>query len=106
MELQDEKTLKYIKKAVKIHGDKYDYSKTKYVKAKIYITIICDCGNEFDQRPDHHLGGSGCPSCGDKRSGESHKLTQEEFLKRAIVKHGYNYDYSKVKYDGHEKLII
>lgn len=34
-------TEKFIEKAKQIHGDKYDYSKVKYVKSKDKVCIIC-----------------------------------------------------------------
>lgn len=34
-------TEKFINKAKKIHGNKYDYSKTIYKKAHSKVTIIC-----------------------------------------------------------------
>ena len=35
----------FIEKAKEKHGDKYDYSKTKYVNARTLITIICPIKN-------------------------------------------------------------
>jgi very-short-patch-repair endonuclease len=35
----------------------------------------------------------------------SKKITQEEFLRRSIERHGEKYDYSKAVYEGKEKLI-
>jgi len=52
-----------IKKAREVHGDKYDYSKVKYTKMTEKCTIICDCGNEFEQLFSSHLNGRGCPKC-------------------------------------------
>ena len=34
-------TEEFIKKAKKVHGDKYDYSKVNYIGSKIEVTIIC-----------------------------------------------------------------
>ena len=36
-----EKTLKFIEKAKKIHGYRYDYSKVEYVNCKTKVCIIC-----------------------------------------------------------------
>ena len=58
----------FIQKSKWIHGDKYDYSKVNYKGAFEYIKIICPIHGEFEQRPDHHLNGSGCPICGFKKS--------------------------------------
>ena len=54
----------FIKKAKKIHGDKYDYSKVKYVGTEKEICIICPIHGEFHQRPHNHIGQKqGCPYC-------------------------------------------
>ena len=51
-------------KAKEIHGDKYDYSLSNYKNAKTKIKIICPEHGEFEQIPDAHLKGQGCPFCG------------------------------------------
>jgi len=58
-------TQEFIEKAITIHGDKYDYDTVKEYKTyKQHVEIRCTtCRNTFKQRPDHHLGGSGCPLC-------------------------------------------
>ena len=53
----------FIEKAKNIHGDKYDYSKVKYVKSIKNVTIICKKHGEFQQIPSNHLRGAGCPKC-------------------------------------------
>lgn len=53
----------YIEKAIKVHGDKYDYSKVEYVNAKVKICIICPIHGEFWQAPFNHLRGDDCPKC-------------------------------------------
>lgn len=40
-------TEEFIRRAKKVHGDKYDYSKVKYVKAKEKVCIICPIHGEF-----------------------------------------------------------
>ena len=51
----------FIEEARKVHGDKYDYSKVDYVDAHTPITIICPNHGEFEQTPNSHLSGHGCP---------------------------------------------
>jgi len=83
----------FIEKAKKTHGNKYDYSKVKYVNAKTKVCIICPEHGEFWQTPDKHLSGCGCQSCGGVK-----RLTKEDFINKAIKIHGNIYDYSKVNY--------
>ena len=52
-----------IAKAKKVHGDKYDYSKTNYINSKEKVCIICHEHGEFWQLPNNHLKGNGCPNC-------------------------------------------
>ena len=86
-------TNEFIKKAKKVHGDKYDYSKVEYKNDRTKICIICSKHGEFWQTPAHHLKGCGCQYCSKNK-----KYTTEEFIKRAKEIHGDKYDYSKVEY--------
>lgn len=94
-------TEEFIKKSIKKHGNKYDYSKVEYVNTKTKVYIICPEHGEFWQSPDHHLQGHGCPKC-------SGLVTNtKEFIEKAKSVHGNKYDYSKVKYvNCHTKVCI
>jgi len=96
------KTLeKFLHEIKLIHGDLYSYSKAIYTGAFNKITIICSKHGEFEQTPDSHRRGSGCPKCVGKNK------TTDEFIAQARKVHGDLYDYSKVEYIGtHEKLLI
>ena len=94
------KTSQFIEKALKIHGNKFDYSKVEYVNSKTKVCIVCNSldeitgekHNEFWQVPYSHLSGSSCPKC------SKHFMNQEMFIKRANVIYNNKYDYSKVEY--------
>ena len=95
-------TEEFIKKARKIHGDKYDYSKVEYLNSQTKVRIICPEHGEFLQTPANHLSGKGCPKCGGKI-----KFNTNEFINKAREVHGNKYDYSKVKYvDNKTKVRI
>ena len=85
----------FIKKARKVHGNKYDYTKVEYVNNYTKVCIICSkhVHGKFWQRPNHHLKGNGCPKCSGKYS-----PTKEEWIASVRKVHGYKYDYSKVDY--------
>ena len=53
----------FINKANGIHNNLYDYSEVKYKNARVKVTIICRKHGKFDQTPDKHLYGQGCPLC-------------------------------------------
>ena len=56
-------TEKFIEKAKEIHGDRYDYSKTLYIRAHEKVIITCLEHGDFEQTPDNHCRKKGCPSC-------------------------------------------
>jgi len=88
----------FLKKAKKIHGNKYDYSQVDYKTAKSPIKIICPTHGEFEQTPNRHLLGMGCPECGITQRGLSIRRTTDDFIKQAKKVHGKKYNYDKVNY--------
>lgn len=91
----------FIKKAILIHGDKYDYSLVEYINTRTKIKIICREHNViFEQTPNAHLNGSGCAICGRKKCNDSRKMTNDEFKIKANIVHNYAYDYSISKCSG------
>ena len=56
-------TQQFIDKAIKIHGDLYNYDKVEYKGTQIPVIIICKKHGEFLQTPNSHLRGRGCPYC-------------------------------------------
>ena len=56
-------TEEFITKAIGIHGSIYDYSLVDYKNNKTKVNIICQDHGVFEQRPDNHLQGNGCPKC-------------------------------------------
>jgi hypothetical protein len=90
---------------MKHHGDKYDYSSVEYVSGNVVVDIICPEHGVFQQRPNKHRTGNGCPLCGQITSGLAQRLTQTEVIGRSSTKHGDKYDYSKVEYITSDKKI-
>lgn len=91
----------FLNRANKIHNDKYDYVKTKYINAKEYVIITCHKTNvlgvehgDFQQKPHNHLNGEGCPKCLGK-----HKTT-EEVVHTMKQKFGDLFDFSKFEFLG------
>ena len=87
-------TEEFIERAIKVHGDKYDYSTANYVNARTKICIICPEHGEFYQLPGSHLNGKGCKKCRDKKI----SLGVLNFIEKSNEVHNNRYDYSKVKY--------
>lgn len=83
----------YLERFRNRHGDRYDYSDATFVDAYTVIKIKCTKHGLFEQKPYVHQDAD-CPEC----ALDDKKLTQEEFICRAIAKHGSLYDYHKVRY--------
>ena len=91
--LSQNKTNLFISKAIKIHGDKYEYSKVNYINAKTKVTILCKTHGEFTQTPSNHLNRHNCQKCANNFKGNT-----EIFIEKAKQINGDRYVYSKVNY--------
>lgn len=92
----------FLLQAKKVHGDVYDYSKVKYVNDATKVIITCKKHGDFEQIPNVHLKGHGCPYCGN-----NHKYTTKEYVTIASQTHGNKYNYDKTIYKGsHQKVTI
>jgi len=100
-------TQKFIQKAQKIFGDKYNYSKVVYVTNKTEVIIICPVHGEFNQRPDAHLLGKDCKDCGIlKRAATRVAKAKSTFITKAQKVHGNTYVYDQVDYKGKNIHIL
>jgi hypothetical protein len=67
LERANNKQLKFITKANKIHNNKYDYTKTKYIHSNQAVVITCPLHGDFHQTPSCHVNKMhGCKMCGIK----------------------------------------
>ena len=80
-------TENFIKKARLVHGDKYDYSKVDYVNNRTKVCIICPQHGKFEQIPNKHLMGKGCPKCNLSHLERSVMMCLDDI--------GITYDYQK-----------
>lgn len=92
-------TEQFISQVLKVHSNKYDYSKVIYKGSDVKICVICPLHGEFWPTAHNHLGGSGCPQC------VGRTVTKERFIEKAIAVHGNKYDYSKVEYINPSTLV-
>lgn len=103
----------FLSRATAMHGNKFDYSQVRYIKAKSKIKIICSIHGLFEQTPDKHLApkSKGCPKCWEDMKSEVQKkidrsnnkynlLTKEEFLERVIKKFNSKFTYDLLNYTG------
>lgn len=56
----------FIEASLKIHGNRYDYSKVEYKSNKVKVCIICSIHGEFMQTPNDHIGGHNCRKCSEE----------------------------------------
>ena len=96
----------FIQKATESHRDTYDYSLVEYISINTKVIIICKIHGEFLQRPYHHYNGQGCNLCGIEKAREKMTSNTQDFIEKAIQKHGDKYDYSKVEYTNCKSNII
>lgn len=71
------------------HDNKYNYLKAIYVRGRQHVTIICPEHGEFQQTPEAHLQGRGCPQCNFSKAEQKiekwlkdnniHYITQQTF---------------------------
>ena len=62
----------FLEKIKKIHGDKYDYSKTTYVDYETKVTLTCPIHGDFTQKPSSLVRGYGCPKCKREENSKQH----------------------------------
>lgn len=94
-----------------VHGLKYDYSKVIYVKSIIPVTIICRDHGPFEQMPDNHWSGTGCPICARAKTNEALKkrilksiIPLTQVIESFKEKHGDIYDYSLINDTNYKTL--
>lgn len=97
------KTKEFIERALKVHGDRYDYHKSNYTGYRNKMIIICSEHGEFLQSPNDHLRTvHGCPKCyNDKK-----KYSVSEWIKKVIQIHGELYNYSKVEFTNIDTKVV
>lgn len=83
----------FINKSNNLHNNKYDYSLVEYKNARIKVKILCPIHGVFEQCPDTHSRGRGCPKC---KGGVGY--SKDEFIENSISAHGLKYDYQLVNY--------
>jgi len=83
----------FIQRATEQHDSKYSYNKVVYLNTSSKVKIVCPIHGEFEQTPNKHMAGRGCPSCGGTQ-----RLSKSDFIERSADVHNNKYDYSLVEY--------
>ena len=79
-------TEEFINKAIKVHGDKYDYSKVVYSKAMEKVLITCKIHGDFKQTPNSHLQGVGCSRCATRGYNKTRFIKLSKYSVLYIIK--------------------
>ncbi len=99
-------TKQFISKALEKHGNLYGYKQVVYIDAAFTkVKIMCCIHGIFEQTPDNHIHGKGCPKCGIISAANKRALSKEEFIKKASVVHNNKFSYSLVEYKNNNSKI-
>lgn len=96
----------FIEKAIKKHGNIYDYNQIDYKNCKEKVKIICSRHGDFWQTPDSHLNTNGCKKCSLEFLSEKQRKTLDIFRAQAIDIHKNKYSYEKSIYINNETKVI
>jgi very-short-patch-repair endonuclease len=89
------------------HNDKYDYSKSVYVRANKKLIITCKEHGDFEQTPNGHLSsGYGCIKCANQKTKERISIPWDVYKSQLNRVHNNKYDYSKVVWEGVDVNIV
>lgn len=84
----------FVSRVISKHGDKYDFSNSKYTNVSTSIELYCNVHNgNFMSTPARLFRGAGCPICFD-----NNKIKTEDFVHKSKIIHGDLYDYSETVY--------
>ena len=90
----------FIRDAKEIHGDKYDYSDSKYVKARDKIIVNCPIHGPWKTTHySHIINKHGCQSCGAMLRAPD----LEDLISKFRTVHKDKYDYSLVEWGAKKK---
>jgi len=93
----------FVYKSNSMHHFFYTYLKTDYLNSYTKVTITCHIHGDFEQTPNNHLQGYGCPKC----AIDAKTKDIEQFIKEAAEKYGDKWIYTKVDYiNSYTKITI
>ena len=91
-------TQEFVEKARTAHNNRYDYSTSVYKNYLTPVKVICREHGEFEQKPNNHLNGAGCPICASAVVSKKLSMTQMDFISKAIERFGDSFTYERVEY--------
>lgn len=93
----------FIKKANEVHDNFYSYDKVEIKSITDKVIITCPVHGDFNQKASNHINlKNGCPKCNG-----GILINNEEYVNRAVLKHGEKFNYSETEYiHSHKKVKI
>lgn len=93
----------FVSKARQVHGNQYLYDNMHYINMRHKVLITCRIHGDFEQLPQAHLKGQGCPICGKEkqkqtmleRYGVDNPMKNKSFCEKAretcLSRYGYEW---------------
>jgi hypothetical protein len=75
-------TEEFINRSKEVHKDRYDYSNTIYINSRTKLDVLCNFHGLFNQYPQNHIAGNGCPKC----AWEEFKNNANGYLREGYIK--------------------
>lgn len=94
---------------MEVHGNRYDYSKTNYIRARANLIVTCREHGDFEILASSHLSGANCLDCVNQyqRLGKKISWNTESWIEKAREVHGDTFIYSETIYiDAKTKVTI
>ena len=88
----------FVERSNLVHNNFFGYEKIENYNYANDVLISCPIHGDFKQKPNSHLSGSGCPTCGILARAEKRTKSREQFIKEAILIHKDTYKYDNVDY--------
>ena len=94
---------KVIEKLQETYGDRYDFSRVRYVNARTKIEVVCKKHGSFFAMPHDLFNYHGCPFCRQSRGEQMVKNTLEENRIEFIQQHSFEWmrvsTYGRLSFD-------
>lgn len=97
---------KMLEKFTEAHGDRYNYALSVYKAQQEPVSIGCPRHGKFEQKPEYHWNGSGCPRCfHEDRRGAAQRDTLETFSEKLFATFGSLLTVTESQYEGTYKPL-
>lgn len=96
---KNKSTSDFIVEAKTVHGDKFNYGKTRYAGAKTKVIITCSIHGDFEVEAHAHLRGCGCSKC------YGRDWTKDQFVEASKKIHGDKYCYDNTVFRAKKDFV-